>query len=109
MICISIWILSYYMMCLTNVLYKLQIRSSLLYERTHLANDASLKTTKEQIELSTDQTMYELMGAGIRGRISMVSNSYAIANNCYFYDQKEDRILKLSTEEGIYSSKKHLS
>jgi hypothetical protein len=76
----------------------------------HLANNASLKTTKEQIELYTDQDMYELMKAGIRGGISMVSNSYALANNCYFYDQKSDKVVKLSKEKakekGIYNSKK---
>jgi hypothetical protein len=57
--------------------------------------------------------MYELMEAGIRGGISMVSNSYAIANNCYFYDQKQDKVVKLSKEKaeekGIYNSKKHVS
>ena len=43
--------------------------------------------------------MYDLMTEGIRGGISMVSNPYAIANICYFYDQKLDKVIKLSKEE----------
>ena len=79
----------------------------------HLANNAALKFTGQEIELYTDQSMYDLMSEGIRGGISMVSNSHAIANNCYFYDPKHDKVVKLSKkkaeEKGIYNSKKHVS
>lgn len=53
----------------------------------HLANNALLKTTGQEIELYTDQNMYNIMTNGIRGGISIVSNPHAIANNCYFYDK----------------------
>ena len=79
----------------------------------HLANSAALKVTGQELELYTDQNMYEFMTKGIRGGISMVSNPYAVANNCYFYDELLDKTVKLSKElaekKGIYNSKKFTS
>ncbi|XP_029675597.1 uncharacterized protein LOC115243062 [Formica exsecta] len=57
--------------------------------------------------------MYETYEAGIRGGISMIPHRYALANNCYFYDNKIGKTVKLSKEKaiekGIYNSKKHVS
>jgi hypothetical protein len=43
----------------------------------------------------------------------MIPHRYALANNCYLYDEKLGKTVKLSKEEaerkGIYNSKKHLS
>lgn len=64
----------------------------------HIANTASLKLTRRNLELLTDQdTYYELYERGIRGGISVIPHRYAIANNCYVYDK------------GIWNSKKHIS
>ncbi|XP_070169937.1 uncharacterized protein [Polyergus mexicanus] len=79
----------------------------------HFANDASLKYTEQTLELLSDREMYETYETGIRGGISMIPHRYALANNCYFYDNKIGKTVKLSKEKaiekGIYNSKKHVS
>ena len=45
--------------------------------------DAFLLTTGVEIELLTDQSMYEFLEAGIRGGISMISHRLSTANNAY--------------------------
>ena len=57
--------------------------------------------------------MYQQANEGIRGGISMVSNSHGISNNLYYFDEMMDKVVKLSkkkaTKKGIYDSKKHMS
>ena len=77
-----------------------------------LSDAASLKYTGQNLELITDQENYELYEKGIRGGISNIPHRHAIANNCYFYDEKLDKTVKLSREDaekkGIWNSKKHI-
>ncbi|KAK9729572.1 hypothetical protein QE152_g15868 [Popillia japonica] len=73
------------------------------------------KCTKfsQELELINNQNLYELYENGIRGGISMIPHRHAIANNCYFYDEKTNKTVKLTKEQaekkGIYNSKKHIS
>lgn len=79
----------------------------------NLADAASLKETQQQLGLISNQNMYELYEKGVRGGISMIPTRKAVANNCYFYDKKSEKTVKLSKEKaeekGIYNSKKALS
>ena len=72
-----------------------------------------MKYTGQELELITDQENYELFEKGIRGGISNIPHRHALANNCYFYDQKLGKSIKLSKEDavkkGIWNSQKHIS
>ncbi|KAK9681095.1 hypothetical protein QE152_g38580 [Popillia japonica] len=78
-----------------------------------LADAVSLKITGKKLELIQDQKLYEMYENGIRGGISMIPHRHAIANNCYFYDEKTNKTVKLTKEQaeekGIYNSKKRIS
>ncbi len=78
-----------------------------------LSDAASLKYTGQELELLTDQENYEIFEKGIRGGIFNIPHRHAIANNCYFYDGKHGKTIKLSQEiaekKGIWNSKKHIS
>ncbi|VDO15181.1 unnamed protein product, partial [Brugia timori] len=78
-----------------------------------LSDMASLKLTRQNLELLTDQETYEIYEKGIRGGNSVIPHRHALANNCYFYDEKSMKTVKLSKEDavkkGIWNSKKHLS
>lgn len=79
----------------------------------NFADAASLKMTGQKLELITDEKMYNIYEKGIRGGISQISHRSSIANNCYFYDEKIGKTIKLSKEKaiekGIFNSKKHIS
>lgn len=78
-----------------------------------LADSAALKYTKQNLELLTDQETYELYEKGIKGGISMIPHRHAVANNCYFYDEKIMKTVKLPEEEaekkGIWDKEKNPS
>lgn len=78
-----------------------------------LSDMASLKLTRQKHELITDKETYEIYEKGIRGGNSVIPHRHALANNCYFYDEKLMKTVKLSKEQaeekGIWNSKKHLS
>lgn len=61
---------------------------------SQFANAASLKCTGQTLELLSDREMYETYEAGIRGGISMITHRYALSNNCYFYDNKTEKLIK---------------
>jgi hypothetical protein len=71
-----------------------------------LADSASLKITGQKLGLLTKKILYEMFEFGIRRGPSMIPHTYALANNCYFYDEKLGKTVKLSKEEaerkGIY-------
>jgi hypothetical protein len=78
-----------------------------------LSNAASLKFTGQELGLLKDRDTYEIYEKGVRGGPSMVPHRHAIANNCYFYDEKSGKVIKLTKEKamekGIWNSKKHIS
>lgn len=76
----------------------------------HLSFNAALKYTRQQLELITEEEKYVFFEKGVRGGISQIIHSYEKANNCYFYDDKVEKVYKLSKEDaekkGIYDPKK---
>ena len=62
------------------------------YTAPGLGWDASLKVTDVKLELLSDTDMLLMVGWGIRGGVSMVSNRYAKANNKYIGDKYDPSI-----------------
>lgn len=68
------------------------IQLGITQHHTGLAWDAALKITKVRLELLSDPDMLLMIEKGIRGGISMISNSHGKANNPYMgkkYNDKE--------------------
>jgi hypothetical protein len=51
------------------------------YSLPGLSWDAALKTSKIELELITDISMYQLVERGVRGGVSMISHRYAEATD----------------------------
>ena len=68
------------------------------YTAPGLSWDAMLRTTKIQLELLTDESMYKFISNGIRGGIVQCSKHYSLANNKYLNDYNE----KLSSNYLVY-------
>ncbi|KAK9743495.1 hypothetical protein QE152_g8538 [Popillia japonica] len=62
----------------------------------NLSDAASLKITNQELELTNNQNLYELYENGISGGISMITHRHAIANNCYFYDEKTCKTIEFT-------------
>lgn len=90
-----------------------QLDPSHFVSAPHLSFNAALKYTKQELELMTDKDMYLFFEKGIRGGISQIPNSYAEANNPYWYNEEDEKVYKLDKEEArkkkIYDSKKFIS
>ena len=63
----------------------------LIYTITLLAWDAALRMSHE-LELITDENIYNLIENSIRGGISLISTRYARANNPSFPSTYDDKL-----------------
>ena len=70
-----------------------------------LAWDAALRMSRVELELITDENIYNLIENSIRGGISMISTRYARANNPSFPSTYDD---KLPRQDLIYLDAKNL-
>jgi hypothetical protein len=76
------------------------------YTAPGLFKDAMLKLTGAKPELMTDQDMYTMCEAGIRGGMSVVSHRYAKANNKYLRDYdvtKPSSYLQYYDQNALYA------
>ena len=65
------------------------------YTTPGLAWDAALRMSRVELELITDENIYNLIGNSIREGISMISTRYARANNPSFPSTYDDKICEL--------------
>ena len=71
-----------------------------------LAQDATLKITKIQLELLRDPDMLLMIESGIRGGIATISHRHAKANNDYmgteFYPGEESKFISYLDANNLY-------
>lgn len=78
-----------------NVIKNMDLMVNPVYyiSASQFVDAASLKYTRQELELLLDREMYETYEAGIRGGISIITHRYALANIVTFMIIKLEKLL----------------